>query len=259
MKKKSCWTATTAALAIGALALSGAASAQTNAQDPNQTQPAAESQSSSAGQTATAASQRDAQAVISSWPDNTRTAARSLISQYGQPDTVLDKKLVWHDKGQWAMVAVYRDAFKRTVPAIQSSFVENAVNFRVPESKIVELIRFDPGLVVDYTHGTLAANGDSEKANTLALNLAHDIVTGKRSVTSARTFFRDTLMSSVAGKSSPYMDKLRFTPASSSGIESGQGVEGTQGTQGTQPETSPSGTQGTSPSGTQQQAPSGGY
>lgn len=267
---------TTTALALAVFAIAGGAFAQSGPQDANpaganstdQSNPGSMNQGASQGMNQGASmNQKDAKTVIDSWPDKTKTAAQALIDKYGQPDTVLNHKLAWYDKDQWSMVAVFRDSVRRATPTPHDAFIENAVNLKVPETKVGQLYQFDPGLVVDQTHGQIAANGDSEKANILALNLAHDIITGKRNVASAKSFYRDTLMKSVAGKSSPYMEKLQFTPSSSMGgtpgsepsnIQSPSGSQpGSQQPSGASPENSPS---GTSPSGTSpSQTPSGGY
>ncbi len=75
------------------------------------------------------------------------------------------------------------------------------------------------------TRGTLASHCDSEESNTLALNLANEIVTGKRDVASAQDFLKSTLTKSMAGKSSPYTDKLMFSPSSSGSMNEATPVE----------------------------------
>lgn len=207
-------------IVLAAAALALALAARVQAQDPNaptsgqgasQMSPTGENKPSGAGPSG-AMNGQDARTVISSWPDNTKKAAQALIEKYGQPDGVTDRMLVWHDKDQWQKVAVFRDSVKHEAPFPHQDFLENTINYKVPESKIADLIKFDQGLVIDETRGTLASHCDSEEANTLALNLANDIVTGKRSASSARSFMRDTMMKSAAGKSSPYMQRLQFEP-----------------------------------------------
>lgn len=58
----------------------------------------------------------------------------------------------------------------------------------------------------------------------MALNLANEIVEGKRSVAQAQSFMKRTMMTSMAGKSSPYTEKLLFKPSKSAGsaVPSGQ-------------------------------------
>jgi hypothetical protein len=154
---------------------------------------------------------KDASSLISSWPAKTRTAAEALIQKYGLPNGMTDRMLVWNDKGQWKEIAVYRDPVKHGKPMPHEDFVQNTVSYTVPEGKVADLIKFDHSLVIDVTRGTLASHCDSEAANTLALNLADEIVTGKRSVASAKDFLKSTLMKSMAGKASPYEEKLMFS------------------------------------------------
>ncbi len=282
MKKTTSYTATFAALALALATLgapagaqSGTSGTQGGSQDSsgmqqsgsqgtsgqsgtsgqmNQSNPSGSSTSSSSSMT----NQKDAQTVINAWPDATKTAAQSLISKYGQPDTVTEKKLAWHDKDQWAMVAVYRDQVQSTTPSPHKAFISNGVELKVPEAKVAELQRFDRGLVIDQLDGFVVSNGPSEAANTLTLNLVNDIITGKKSVASAKTFYRDTMMKSVAGKSSSYMDSLQFTPKSSS--SSGSNIDNSVPSS---EQSSPSGSESVpsggsqSPSGSDQSSPSG--
>jgi hypothetical protein len=88
--------------------------------------------------------------------------------------------------------------------------VENTIRYEVPRDKAGELIKFYSSLIVHRTTGTLSARSDSEQANILALNLADEIVRGKRDVDSARDYMRSTLRKTMAGKSSPYTDHLLF-------------------------------------------------
>lgn len=166
---------------------------------------------------ATISGQKDAQSVINSWPAKTKMAAQDLITKYGQPDGVLDNMLVWNDKGNWKRVTVFRDPVKHNDPMPHEDFIENTVAYHVPEGKVGELARFDHALVVDETRGELSSHCDSEKANTVALNIANEIVTGKRTVADAKSFMKRTMMTTMAGKSSSYSEKLQFKQSKASG------------------------------------------
>ena len=160
-----------------------------------------------------AISGRDAKSVISAWPSPNKTAAQALIEKYGQPDGVMDRELVWNDRTPFHKVAIFRDSQQVDFPTSHQAYIENAVNYKVPSSKVADLIQFDPGLVPDLVRGTLASHGDSEKQNILALNLADEIVTGKRSVSSAKSFMRSTQSTEASGRTSGYSDRLLFTPS----------------------------------------------
>lgn len=153
---------------------------------------------------------KDAQSLIQQWPSATKTGAQAMIEKYGEPDAVTDRMLVWHNKAPWDAITVYRDPVKHGFPMRHEDFLEQTIRYKVPEAKVADLIRFDSGLVVDITRGTLSSHCDSEKANLLALNLANEIVTGKRDVDSAKRFLKDTMRETMAGKTSPYTEKLQF-------------------------------------------------
>jgi hypothetical protein len=150
----------------------------------------------------------DAQAVISSWPEAPKKAAQALILEYGRPDGVARLMLVWHDRGVWKRVAVFRRGPRNA----SGDILENTVSYIVPRSKVALLAEFDKAIVVDRAARTLSVRSGSETDNTLTLNLADEIIRGKRGVASARIFRTFTMAKEAAGKSSPYTEKLLFTP-----------------------------------------------
>jgi hypothetical protein len=56
---------------------------------------------------------------------------------------------------------------------------------------------------------------DDERANFLALNLMHDIVTGAKTVQEARQYYAKEFADYRRKNPTPYMEGLRFAPASS--------------------------------------------
>jgi hypothetical protein len=158
-------------------------------------------------------SPQDASVVIKSWPVNSRVTARHLIDEYGPPDSATDARLVWNDHGQWSQIRLFREGASDDFPTTHKDIVESTIQYDVPQDKAGEVIKFDSAIDVDRLSGTVSARSDSEAANILALNLADEIVRGKRDVGSARVFMRATLSESMAGKSSPYMDHLLFPVA----------------------------------------------
>ena len=63
---------------------------------------------------------------------------------------------------------------------------------------------------MERTRGELAARCDKEELNDLALNLAHDLVTGKITVEEARRTYTQTAAGFLLGKSDPYTEGLQF-------------------------------------------------
>ncbi|MGE3597130.1 MAG: hypothetical protein AB7N70_16415 [Dehalococcoidia bacterium] len=91
--------------------------------------------------------------------------------------------------------------------------LEQFVAYRVPPDKFDELANYDGSVIVERTKGEISARCDKEPMNFLALNLAHDIVEGKRSVEDARQFYAKTAMETMQGKKPEYVQKLHFSPS----------------------------------------------
>jgi hypothetical protein len=70
---------------------------------------------------------------------------------------------------------------------------------------------------VSRTRGLLSARCHDEEANHLAVNLAHDIVTGKATVVQARQSYVDTMLAFREHKPTPYMNELQFKPQARAG------------------------------------------
>ena len=135
------------------------------------------------------------------WPQGPSLAARLMVDEYGPPQWVGENRLEWFAVPPWKRIVVS----DRT-----AGFLEHAVSYRVPADKVQELQHFGRGLNVDAQNGEFAARGDSEEDNLLCLNLASDIALGKRSAAEADEFYRDTVRKTMAGKSSPYMERILF-------------------------------------------------
>ena len=98
------------------------------------------------------------------------------------------------------------------VPASGPDILEQTVDYAVAPSQIRDLRRFSRKLRVSKDGGELSARGTSEEQNFLALNIADDILQGRRNPAQAIAFRERTLELAAAGKSSPYLRGLRFGP-----------------------------------------------
>lgn len=207
---------------MGLAAMTFALSAPGRAQDPSSRTTTTETQTTTVetkteGDRSSQGSPKDATSAIQQWPENSKLTARQLIDKYGPPDAVTGDTLVWNEKDQWSQVTVYREGPKADFPVEHENIVENTIHYDVPLEGDDRLTQFDPSLMVHRETGTLSARSDSERANILALNLADEILRGKRSVDDARDFMRKTLNESMSGKSSPYEEHLLFSVDRSSG------------------------------------------
>ena len=119
-------------------------------------------------------------------------------------------RLEWTTIPPWKRIEVFDTA---------AGFLEHTVSCSIPLQRLPELSSFGWGLNVNARNGEFTARGDSEENNFLCLNLANDIVRGKRTAGEAREFYRDTIRKSMAGKSSIYMERLLFSGTLSNAAE----------------------------------------
>ena len=99
------------------------------------------------------------------------------------------------------------------IPKPHMDFMEHTIVYQVPANKADALSEYDGSCTFDRTRGTLSARCDLEGHNILTLNLAHDIVTGKKSASAARKAFGEIVGEDMLGKHPPYVEALQFKPA----------------------------------------------
>jgi len=150
--------------------------------------------------------------TIADWPETPRTVANQMIQKYGQPEGITPSRLIWGNRGPWREIIVYREEIPHHFPKPHSDVLEQVINYRVPVEMYDDIAAYDGSVIVERTKGTMAARCDIEGANFLALNLAHDIVTGKRTVQQARQFYADTIRQLMAGETPEYTQRLLFAP-----------------------------------------------
>lgn len=151
------------------------------------------------------------------WPGESQRALSSMLDKYGSPNFVGCNTAMWKDKGQFRRIVVTRNPVDHQFPTGHRDVLGQEVSMKVPVDKVDDLARFNGSLIVDRVQGTVTARSDSEAHNILLLNLANDIVTGKRDVASARQFEADTESKQLSGKSSEYTDRLLFSEADNTG------------------------------------------
>ncbi|MEO5648257.1 MAG: hypothetical protein ABIQ56_07825, partial [Chitinophagaceae bacterium] len=149
---------------------------------------------------------------VASWPQAPQKAAKEMFNKYGKPDVSHDYVLAWIDKMPWAKIVVERLETKHSFPSSHTDMLEQSVMYKVPLEKLNELAKFDGSIKFDRTQGFLSARCDKEENNFLALNLAHDIITNKKTVEQARDAFTKIAAEKMNGGNPEYMQKLIFQP-----------------------------------------------
>jgi len=82
----------------------------------------------------------------------------------------------------------------------------------VPVRFITPIVEFDGSVTVKRTAGEASSQCHDEQANSLALNLMYDIVTGKKSAQEARDYYAKEFLDYRRKQPTPYMEDLRFQP-----------------------------------------------
>jgi len=148
--------------------------------------------------------------VLTGWSGTPKEVAMKTMEKYGQPTGVTPNMLVWENSGPWKRTVVYRQEVPHNFPMPHTDLLEQFIDYSVPADKFDELAAYDGSVAVQRTVGEMSARCDKEEMNFLALNLANDIVTGKRSVKDARDFYAKTAMAFKNGQMSPYTQGLQF-------------------------------------------------
>ncbi len=161
--------------------------------------------------TLTAQAPSDAESALSSWPAKPQEVGQEMIQKYGQPDGVMPGIMLWQGKGPWKRTVLFREEVPHSFPMKHTDLLQQFIDYRVPPEKFDDLARYDGSVIVERTKGEISARCDKEEMNFLALNLADDIVKGKRTVEGARAFYAKTAMAFKMGKKDPYTQGLRFT------------------------------------------------
>ncbi|MFI5363787.1 MAG: hypothetical protein ACHQ49_17640 [Elusimicrobiota bacterium] len=155
--------------------------------------------------TARARAAAHALAETSRWFPAAQSAARLMIDRYGPPQEASIFELRWNNTAPWKRIVVQDDP--------RSPLVD-VVRFRVPADKLADIHRLGHGVSIDTFEDEISARGDREELNMLSLNLADDVVAGRMTPDEANRFYARLLELRESGKSSPYTERLLFSPPS---------------------------------------------
>ncbi len=149
---------------------------------------------------------QEAQAAVDAWTAPSALEARVLLEEYGAPDEVAGDRLAWVGRGPWDRV----DVWNAPLGAAETPVVQQTVGYPLDEKAARDVRAFDPRVICDLPTGRLSARSDSEEKNYLLLNLADDVVNGRKTPDDARAAYKEILDRSYSGKSSPYLRGLLF-------------------------------------------------
>lgn len=156
--------------------------------------------------------QASMQRMTGSWHPAAQEAMQSMMQKYGPPAEMTPTMAVWNQTGPWKRTIVYAQAVQHNFPMLHPDVLEQFVDYRAPLDRYDELAMFDGSVIVERTKGEMSARCDKEGANFLALNLANEIATGRRTPEQARQMYGEQIRMMKAGQMTPYTSGLMFTP-----------------------------------------------
>jgi hypothetical protein len=148
--------------------------------------------------------------IIKAWPKTSREAVAEMREKYGPPDEACAGRLIWHNNGPWKRSVVYNEEVPHHFPTPHVDVLEQYIAYRVPVDKFDDLGAYDGSVIIDRTKGEISARCQGEAANFLALNLAHDIVQGRRSVEDARRAYGEAMKARKQGNPPEIMQRFLF-------------------------------------------------
>lgn len=151
---------------------------------------------------------------VKSWPEASQMAVKEITDKYGKADVMGDEVFMWMNKGDWKIICINKKESKHSFPIEHTDMLMQSVSYKVPTEKYDDLGKFDGSITVDRTQGLMSARCDKEGNNMLALNLAHDIIIGKKTVEQARKAYGDIVKVKMNGGNPVYMHHLIFTSQS---------------------------------------------
>jgi hypothetical protein len=151
--------------------------------------------------------------IVDNWKPEPQKLARALMNQYGPPHEVTQSRLIWYNNGPWKRTELINAEIPHNFPTPHNDMLTQVIDYKVPPDKVTDLLAYNGSIIIDRTRGELASRSDSEANNILALNLAHDIVTGQRTVDMARQTQIETAGQMAQSIATPLTEKLQFITA----------------------------------------------
>lgn len=155
--------------------------------------------------------------MMNGWAAASKDAAMFMTGKYGPPEAMSKNMMVWGNTGPWKRTIVYAQEYPHEFPAHHTDVMQQFIDYQAPPAMYDDLAMYDGSVVVERTSGEISARCDKEGANFLALNLANEIATGKRSVQDARRMYGEQIMAMKAKRPAPYTEKLLFQSGNSTG------------------------------------------
>jgi hypothetical protein len=149
--------------------------------------------------------------VVKAWKPGPRESAERLVDYYGPPAEYSRSRMIWFaTQDGWKRTELVNEEIPHQFPSAHEDHLEQVIDYRVPVDKYSSLAEFDGSVIVERTKGELSARCAGTSMNFLAINLAHEIATGQRSVGDARKEYARIATAFERGDKSPYTERFVF-------------------------------------------------
>ena len=150
--------------------------------------------------------------LIKDWPKAAKAAAEEMLRKYGVPQDITGTRLHWEGNRPWVRSVVNKTGVEHDFPAKHADVLEQTVSYRIPVNFLEPIGSFNGSVIPDRTRGELTAHCVREATNILALNLAHDIIRGNKTVAQAREAMAEGQREIQADRIPPDARELRLGP-----------------------------------------------
>lgn len=149
-----------------------------------------------------------AASLTSGWPESSITAAKEMVSKYGEPAEKTSDTLVWRNIAPFKKIIVHKEVYSHRFPLLHQNSLQHIVDYKAPISKIDDIWRYNGSIVLDRTKGEMSSFAENEAMNILALNLAHQVMSGKMGPETARVTYGKETMNFLNGNKTAYTSVL---------------------------------------------------
>jgi len=147
---------------------------------------------------------------LKGWPESSQYVAKEMMAKYGMPGEYTESMLIWKNNTPWKKTILYKEQTEHSFPITHPDQLEQTILYKVPEEKFNELAKFDGSVTANRTNGTLTVRCLNEKLNILTVNLAMEIIQGKKTAEQARLAYYKSATEIIKGGSPEYSHRLFY-------------------------------------------------
>lgn len=151
-----------------------------------------------------------AASLTSGWPESSALAAKEMIEKYGNPTETTSESLIWRNFAPFKAIIVHKAVYSHRFPLLHQNSLEHVVDYKAPMDKIDDVWRYNGSIVLNRTKGEMSSFADNEAMNILALNLAHNVLTGRMGSEAARVTYGKETLNYMNGNKTAYTQVLNF-------------------------------------------------